>query len=238
MLTKPFSANFNVFAHGIWFLCLHHLLFNIRTHSSHLYACVVSSNFLGKKSIYLYFCHVSKYLHCCRLSRQWILFKENPYSFLACGAADSFCFFFRKHLNLACVEFRAWLFAARPGVRNVYSCCLLSFPDTSPALAVAVLLPDSSCAAAAAHSCFAGINLAHLPVKREHLIPPAFAREARLIRPANPILLQSLSVILPLAPSLLWQSGIEGKYLNKLASHLTNLSVALSLQRCQHEHCL
>lgn len=100
MLTEPFSANFNVFAHGIWFLCLHHLLFNIRTHSSHLYACVVSSNFFGEKSIYLYFCHVSKYLHCCRLSRQWILFKENPYSFLACGAADSFCFFLGNILIL------------------------------------------------------------------------------------------------------------------------------------------
>lgn len=92
---------------------------------------------LGGGSIYFYY--VSKCLHCCRSSRQWIPFKEKPYSFLACGAADSLCFASKEHLNLPWVQFREQFFAAGSGVWSVSSF------TCSPSLA----LPQPWCGSAA-----------------------------------------------------------------------------------------
>lgn len=51
-------------------------------------------------------------------------------------------------------------------------------------------------------------HLGHVLVKREHLYCSAFARKVRLTPTAKPVLLQSLSVLLPLATSLHWQAGM------------------------------
>lgn len=120
VLTEPFSTHFNVCAHAIWLLRSHHLLCNIRTCFSSLCVCGILQFGGGGKYISL-FLSWSKHLHCCRSSRQWIVFKEKSYSSLACGAADPLCFSFKEHLNLPWVQFREQFFAARPGVRSVSS---------------------------------------------------------------------------------------------------------------------
>lgn len=74
-------------------------------------------------------------------------------------------------------------------------------PWHSPSPAVVVLLPNLARCRCSELS--AKAQPSHLLVKREHLYCTAFASTVRLTCTANPILLQSLSVVLPLATSLL-----------------------------------
>lgn len=103
-----------------------------------------------------------------------------------------------------------------------------SSPLLSPSPAVAVLLPNICCLLLARCRCpelFCKGQTLYICLLQGNICTAA---KVSLTCTANPILLLSLSVVLPLATSLLW---LQGRYLNKLASHLTNLSVTPSLQR-------
>lgn len=165
VITEPFFCSFQSIFFCNWFLFPHHLLFNIRT-------CFLSSCMCGIFEFWwgdLYFCHVSKYLHCCRLSRQWIPFKEKPLSFLACGIVDSLCFSFREHFNLPRVQFREQFFAAGSGVCSVSSFISSPLPQPCCGSAATKHLLSAPGQVQMPRAVLQRPNLVHLLVTREHL---------------------------------------------------------------------